>query len=124
AANVSGQTALHAAAYAGADTVIQFLAEKGATVDAKDEIGQTPWSAAMAIVQRLNDKGAVRLHETTANLLRELGATPITHEDLAPYHVGDRVVMSVRYLVAGESATSRRRGVPLTSTAVVPPRGD
>ena len=102
ATNIRGQTALHAAAYAGADTIIQFLADKGAKVDVKDSIGETPWSIAEAIVQRPNDKGGVRVHESTAALLLKLGATPVTHEDLLPYRIGDRVGNEVRYMIVGE----------------------
>lgn len=102
AANIRGQTALHAAAYAGADSIIQFLADHGTQVDLKDSIGETPWSIAEAIVQRPNDKGGVRVHENTAALLLKLGAKPITHEDLVPYQIGDRVGNEVRYMIVGE----------------------
>ncbi len=102
AGNIRGQTAMHAAAYAGADTIIQFLADKGAKVDVKDTIGETPWSVAEAIVQRPNDKGGVRVHESTAALLLKLGSKPITHEDLLPYTIGDRVGNEVRYMIVGE----------------------
>jgi ankyrin repeat protein len=102
AANIRGQTAMHAAAYTGADTIIQFLADSRAEVDAKDSIGETAWSIAMAMVQRPNDKGGVRVHESTAALLLKLGATPITQEDLVPYQIGDRVGNEVRYMIVGE----------------------
>jgi ankyrin repeat protein len=70
AANKAGDTALHSAASKGFNTVVQFLAEKGAKLDVKNRRGQTPLSLAVAR-QRLDgviDKG-------TADLLRDLGAT-------------------------------------------------
>ena len=42
AANQAGDTALHAAALLGHNTVIQFLVERGAQVNAKNKRGQTP----------------------------------------------------------------------------------
>ena len=42
-----GRTALHAAAYMGWNSVIEFLASKGANLDAKDIYGQTPLTVAM-----------------------------------------------------------------------------
>ena len=114
AANIRGQTALHAAAYTGADTIIQFLADKGANVSAKDSIGETPWSIAEAFVQRPNDKGGVRVHESTAALILKLGGTPITQQDIVPYTMGDRVGNEIRYMIVGEVgcggvATSRAK---------------
>ena len=100
AANIRGQTALHSAAYAGADTIIQFLADKGANVDGKDSIGQTPWTIAKGIVQRANDAGSVRVHESTVALLVKLGAQPTT---LPPYKVGDRKANAVRYMIVDET---------------------
>jgi ankyrin repeat protein len=42
AADVKGFTALHGAAYRGLDEIVQFLAEKGARLEAKDNEGRTP----------------------------------------------------------------------------------
>ena len=39
AATESGETALHAAASTGADTIVEFLVDKGADVNAKDDLG-------------------------------------------------------------------------------------
>ena len=42
AANQAGDTALHVAAALGYDTVVQFLAEHGAQLNAKNKRGLTP----------------------------------------------------------------------------------
>ena len=47
AANQAGDTALHAAAQAGFDTVIQYLVDNGAHVNAKNRRGQTPLAAVL-----------------------------------------------------------------------------
>ncbi|MBI3895962.1 MAG: ankyrin repeat domain-containing protein [Acidobacteria bacterium] len=81
AANAYGQTALHIAAYLKADTLIQFLVEKGAKMDVMDKFGQTP----LSIAQRIHtvdlgnnfDMQPRRLNESTVNLLLKLGATPL-----------------------------------------------
>lgn len=62
AANQAGDTALHAAASLGMNTVIQFLAGSGATLDAENKSGQTPLGMAP---------------RESADLLRNLGATDI-----------------------------------------------
>jgi ankyrin repeat protein len=82
AANRGGQTALHAAASTGLDAVVQFLVDKGSPINAKDRLGQTPWSIAKAMSPVVNNQGALRLHESTADLLLRLGATEITAGDL------------------------------------------
>ena len=79
-----GQTAMHAAAFAGADSIVQFLADKGAKVDVKDRSGETPWSMAAGISPSLRATGTYGNHESTANLLLKLGAKPVTHDELAP----------------------------------------
>ena len=80
-ANEWGQTALHTAAYLGADRVIQYLVEKGAKMDLKDSFGQT----ALSIVQRVHtvalgenfDMQPRRVYESSISLLLKLGATPL-----------------------------------------------
>ena len=76
-----GWTALHNAAYQGLNDVIEYLASKGAKLDAKDGFGQTPLSIAMSVVTK--EAGANRLQiprryrgDTTALLLK-LHATPL-----------------------------------------------
>jgi ankyrin repeat protein len=76
-----GRTALHGATQMVADPIIQFLADHGADVDARDIYQQTPLSAAMGILlpwvrdNPLGEEGAVR--QSTADLLLRLGATPL-----------------------------------------------
>ena len=65
AANQAGDTALHAAASVGMNTVVQFLADSGANLNVKNESGRTPLAVA--------PRGAAR--QSTAVLLRSLGAT-------------------------------------------------
>lgn len=81
AANEYGQTALHAATYLGADTIIRFLLEKGANINGMDEFEQTPLSIAQRVhTVRLGsnfDMQPRRAYNSTANLLLGLGATPL-----------------------------------------------
>ena len=42
AVNTDSETALHGAAYRGTNTVVQYLVDKGAKLDAKDTRGWTP----------------------------------------------------------------------------------
>ncbi|HEX3743861.1 MAG TPA: ankyrin repeat domain-containing protein [Bryobacteraceae bacterium] len=75
AADSTGQTALHGAAYIGADAIIQFLVEHGARVDVKDSYGMTPVSIAEGIIPpdlRDVDKNPKIAHKSTIALLRKL----------------------------------------------------
>ena len=79
AATATGWTALHAAAFAGANTLVEFLVEQGAKIEVQNGCGQTPLSLAAGtdargLLQRVTP------HEETAQLLRELGAgtTPLS----------------------------------------------
>jgi ankyrin repeat protein len=81
AANDTGLTALHSAAYVGSDAIVQFLADKGARVDVKDKFGQTPLSIAEAIIPATLVDGNLKpqfVHKSTADLLRKLCATSLT----------------------------------------------
>jgi ankyrin repeat protein len=76
-----GWTALHTAAYQGLNDVVAYLASKGAKLDAKDGLGQTPLSIALSVLTK--EAGARRLQiprryqGDTAQLLLKLGATPL-----------------------------------------------
>ena len=72
-ANTKGETALHGAASRGADTIVQFLVEHGAKLDAKDARGLTPVDSALGKAGG-NSRGGQRIdvHEDTATLLRSL----------------------------------------------------
>lgn len=65
ATDAAGQTAMHGAASASADAVIEFLAARGAAVDAKDQRGRTPVDVAL---------NPSRLRPETAALLRQLAS--------------------------------------------------
>ena len=82
AANEIGQTAMHQAAFTGADTIVQFLADHGASVEVVDENGETPWSMAAGISPVLRYRGQYGSHQSTADLLLKLGARPRTREEM------------------------------------------
>jgi ankyrin repeat protein len=82
AVNKDGETAMHKAAFTGAEEVVKYLAGKGAKIDVKDKNGETPWSMASGISPSFNDVGSYGVHESTAALLLELGARPITREEM------------------------------------------
>jgi ankyrin repeat protein len=103
AAGQFGWTPLHAASYQGLNDVIEFLAGKGAKLDAMDKLGQTPLSISLSVLTK--DAGARRLQiprryrRDTAELLLKLGATPLNKSgvvvvlqrngDLATGNIGD-----------------------------------
>ncbi len=74
----AGETALHYAAARGADTVVSFLVEQGARLDAKDPINRTPLDAAMGIAQTVRVGGGAPVDApvrvSTAKLLTSLMA--------------------------------------------------
>jgi len=70
-----GQTALHGAAGWGWDEVVQFLADHGAKLDAKDGRGATPLDSAMGATGGQRGAQAAELHPSTAALLRKLMAS-------------------------------------------------
>jgi ankyrin repeat protein len=82
AVNEDGQTAMHLAAFTGADGAVQLLAERGAAVDPQDKRGETPWSMAAGLSTVLRYRGQYGTHESTAALLLKLGAKPITQDEL------------------------------------------
>ena len=70
-ANADGNTALHAAAGGGYDSVVEYLVARGGRIDLENADGRTP----LALAQR----GALRgrrgsPHQSTVELLRRLGA--------------------------------------------------
>ncbi len=92
AASLSGDTALHVAANSKFDNVIRLLAERGAFVNARNRMGQTPLAVALAppeapdgsaiggaALGRYREVYAAwvtsRGQTPTANLLRSLGGT-------------------------------------------------
>jgi ankyrin repeat protein len=73
AANDLGQAAMHFAAQKGSDKVIEFLAENGAKIDAKDKRGKTPLDIASGIGLGGNTEG-VPEEEAMAALKKLLAA--------------------------------------------------
>jgi ankyrin repeat protein len=82
AANDEGYTAMHMAAFTGADRIVQFLADRGARIDVQNELGETPWSMAAGLSPVLRYRGQYGSHETTAKLLLKLGARTFTQDEL------------------------------------------
>ena len=94
ASNQAGETALHAAASKGLNTVVQLLADKGAQLNAKNKRGLTPLASLMPSNAAVRRRGAAITaaaiadddnanepvarepnHPTTIALLKKLGAT-------------------------------------------------
>src|ERR1700758_110438 len=82
ATNDIGDTAMHGAAYVGANDIVQFLVEKGAKVDAENIYGQTAWTIAAEVMTpglaKDKDLRPRKSHQSTADLLVKLGAKPLT----------------------------------------------
>ena len=53
AMNDRGETAMHGAAYRGANTIVQFLADRGAKLDVRSKQGWTPWTIANGVFYTL-----------------------------------------------------------------------
>jgi ankyrin repeat protein len=68
--NSAGMAAIHGAAFAGADTVVQYLADHGAKLSERAKNGQTP----LGITEGNNLSGFFFERRSTAALLRTLGA--------------------------------------------------
>jgi hypothetical protein len=64
-----GWTALHGAAYIGADDIIEYLVAKGAKLNVKDEMGQTPLTIAEGDPNWLSDDPDRKRHPSTAGLI-------------------------------------------------------
>jgi ankyrin repeat protein len=73
AVNDTGETAMHAAAYRGANTVVQYLFDKGAKLDLVALDGRTP----LAIADGVEYGNSFAAQPHTAELLRKLGAKEI-----------------------------------------------
>jgi uncharacterized protein len=76
----TGETALHAAAYRGADSVVQYLFDKGAKLDVQDLAGRTP----LQVADGVEYGNSFAANPTTAALLRKLGAKEIPCPGLCP----------------------------------------
>jgi ankyrin repeat protein len=71
--NAAGFSPLHASAYAGFDSVADFLAQKGAELNQKTKGGQTP----LGIAEGNNLSGFFFEKPTTAAVLRKYGAMSV-----------------------------------------------
>ena len=69
----TGETAMHAAAYRGANSVVQYLFDKGAKLDVIAKDGRTP----LAIADGVEYGNSFAANPHTAVLLRKLGAKEI-----------------------------------------------
>lgn len=73
----TGWTPMHAAAYIGADSIIEYLVEKGANVNAMTGCGQTAMTLALGTsVEGLPDRPVPQVE--TAELLFEMGASNVS----------------------------------------------
>jgi ankyrin repeat protein len=70
-------TAIHGAAYVGANDIIEYLVSKGANPAVKDEMGQTPLTIAEGDPNWLSDDHDRKHHASTAALLRKIGGDPL-----------------------------------------------
>ncbi len=68
-----GETAMHAAAYRGADSVVQYLFDRGAELDVVALDGRTP----LRVADGVEYGNSFAAHPHTAVLLRQLGAKEI-----------------------------------------------
>jgi ankyrin repeat protein len=68
AVNVNGLTIAHAAAFNGADDLLEIVAERGAPLDWKDNQDRTPTDIAKGVLVN----ASVLVHESTVRLLDEL----------------------------------------------------
>ena len=73
AANDRGETALHGAAYRGANTIVQYLVDKGAKIDARSKQGWAPWTIANGVFYSLFFKEQKHTADYLAKLMADRG---------------------------------------------------
>ena len=83
-----GETAMHAAAYRGANSVVQYLFDKGAKLDMVAKDKRTPLTVAEGV--EYGNSFAAQPH--TAELLRELGAKVIPCPPPCPAAIPEEVL--------------------------------
>jgi len=76
----TGETAMHAAAYRGANSVVQYLFDHGAKLDVADKVGRTP----LKIAEGVEYGNSFAAQPQTAVLLRKLGAKEISCPGFCP----------------------------------------
>ena len=77
ATDSAGNTALHYAAYMRHDAVVQFLADQGSPLQAKNKFGETPLWDAELVIQFFAGGAYGLVPSSTGDLLRKLGAQPV-----------------------------------------------
>ena len=82
AGNQAGDTALHAAAARGMNSVVQLLADKGAQLNARNKRGLTPLAALMPAAGGPRRRGAAITAAAIAD--DDTGAEPVTREPNHP----------------------------------------
>jgi hypothetical protein len=70
------------AAFSGATSIAKFLVDRGASVEVRNKLVETPWSMAAGMSPVLRYRGQCGSHEGTAKLLLSLGAKPFTQDEL------------------------------------------
>ena len=68
-----GETALHGAAYRGAPSVVEYLVEQGAEIDARSDQGWTPWTIANGVFYSLFYKEQPQTADVLAALMAARG---------------------------------------------------
>ena len=81
AANDRGETALHGAAYRGANTIVQYLVDQGAKLDARSQQGWTPWTIANGVFYSLFFKEQRSTADYLAKLMTDRGISTKGMED-------------------------------------------
>ena len=73
ATNDRGETALHGAAYRGANTIVQYLVDQGAKLDVRSNQGWTPWTIANGVFYSLFFKEQRGTAEYLAKIMADRG---------------------------------------------------
>ncbi|MBM63129.1 MAG: hypothetical protein CL484_09300 [Acidobacteria bacterium] len=73
AVNDRGETALHGAAYRGAPSIVDYLVEQGARLDARSSQGWTPWTIANGVFYSLFYKEQPATADRLAELMADRG---------------------------------------------------
>ena len=73
AVNDRGETALHGAAYRGAPSIVDYLVQQGAQIDARSDQGWTPWTIANGVFYSLFYKEQPQTADVLAALMADRG---------------------------------------------------
>ena len=75
----TGSTALHGAAIMDQLSIIQFLVEKGARLDARNKLGWTPLMVTQGMLIAANGRWKPRAEALIRHLMIERGLDPVLH---------------------------------------------